>query len=389
MIDKPIPQNRQKFMKPMDSTLTIPGNKKNVGLTKRDRPRLFTQKSAPAHLRFASQPEGVPIEKVNDYIFNVNAGRGFDLYIPDSGVKTTHREFTYDGVNKWENPNVAILPKKDEFGSLLNDRNTNEDHGTCVASLAGGKLYGVSKSMRIISVKWQDDENGDPFPSSIIDVMWRIVRDIEDRATDKQNKNYPGVNISFGILEQEHINLLREPLKQLEQLDILVGIACGTDPLRKPYPQKFALEFKNIFPSVESDAFGRSVATSPLTGAPDGYIAASTRDPNGDGIVCASAYPYDSRDSVIVVRGSSVAVPQQMAAAAYILSILPNLRKKGQTAQNLIKVLRNDGSHRRRPLPDFPPAMSIARLTEENVHRCILQRRDDSSGENCDATAYG
>ncbi len=72
-----------------------------------------------------------------------------DIYIVDTGIRTTHEEF--EGRASWEFtvPAIAEMDKNLEFGP----HHDYIGHGTFVAGIAAGKIRGVAKRARLISVK--------------------------------------------------------------------------------------------------------------------------------------------------------------------------------------------------------------------------------------------
>ena len=82
------------------------------------------------------------------------AGEGIDVYILDSGIRFQHQEFGnhrakyagYDPVDNYEygkgTPDYVPLHGADCHG-----------HGTAVASLVGGQIYGVAKKVNLFSVR--------------------------------------------------------------------------------------------------------------------------------------------------------------------------------------------------------------------------------------------
>lgn len=69
-------------------------------------------------------------------------GAGVDVYVIDSGVRVTHTEF--------EGRATALYDAVTNTAGVATDLN---GHGTRVASLIGGKTYGVAKGARLLAVK--------------------------------------------------------------------------------------------------------------------------------------------------------------------------------------------------------------------------------------------
>ncbi len=83
-----------------------------------------------------------------------STGRGVNLYVLDTGIRITHRDFegrasvAYDGVDDDNNPDTD----SDSDGAGRDGLDCN-GHGTHVASIAGGRKYGVAKRVRLRSVR--------------------------------------------------------------------------------------------------------------------------------------------------------------------------------------------------------------------------------------------
>jgi len=78
------------------------------------------------------------------YSYTEPIGDGVDIYIVDSGVYTEHSEFERRAIFGWAAEGL--------------DRTDDNGHGTYVAGIAAGRVFGVAKKANIIAVKVLDHE---------------------------------------------------------------------------------------------------------------------------------------------------------------------------------------------------------------------------------------
>jgi len=94
------------------------------------------------------------------YVYDTD-GTGVDAYVVDTGVLTTHTQFTPAGRAIW--------------GATFTDDGYNYDcngHGTHVAGTIGGSTYGVAKKVTIIAVKVLDCQGSGAYSGVIGGVDW-------------------------------------------------------------------------------------------------------------------------------------------------------------------------------------------------------------------------
>ncbi|MFJ4874505.1 S8 family peptidase [Streptomyces sp. NPDC088745] len=94
------------------------------------------------------------------YTWPESAGAGVHVYVIDSGLRTTHRDFGGRASSGWdfvENDPVA--------------QDTN-GHGTHVAATAVGERYGVAKKAEVVGVRVLDGEGGGTTGSVIAGIDW-------------------------------------------------------------------------------------------------------------------------------------------------------------------------------------------------------------------------
>ncbi len=113
---------------------------------------------------------------LNGEYFPRNGGEGVTVYIVDSGIRSTHQEFT-----------GRILPGY----TAVNDGQGTDDchgHGTHVAGTVGGTVYGVAKHVNLVPVRVLDCEGSGYKSSTIAGLDW----------IGADNKSPAVVNLSLG-----------------------------------------------------------------------------------------------------------------------------------------------------------------------------------------------
>ncbi|KAF2153678.1 subtilisin-like protein [Myriangium duriaei CBS 260.36] len=106
---------------------------------------LKTQANAPYHLNQISH-RALGNEK-DGYVYDGGEAHGTFAYILDSGLKTTHKEFSQ-----------RMKRARNGFDVTGGEGYDTSGHGTHIASLIGGKTFGVAKDCMLIGVKvfWGD-----------------------------------------------------------------------------------------------------------------------------------------------------------------------------------------------------------------------------------------
>ena len=132
------------------------------------------------------------------YHFDENGGSNVTVYIVDSGIYTRHHEFGGRAVTGFVAENLADEGETDLQG-----------HGTHVAGIVGGSLYGIAKKVDLVSVKVLF--NNSTLTSTVAAGLEAVTWVCTDFVTKRQrNKKYKAVvNASLG---------LPMPLPTVEQL---------------------------------------------------------------------------------------------------------------------------------------------------------------------------
>jgi subtilisin family serine protease len=154
------------------------------------------------------------------YIYN-NTGAGVRAYIIDTGIRTTHSEFT-----------GRTLPGY----TAINDGRGTDDcngHGTHVAGTVGGTVYGVAKGVTLVPVRVLDCQGSGTWSGVIAGVDWVA-------AQKRANPSIPMVaNMSLGggassTIDQAVTNSVQDGVVQVVAAGNSTRDACDYSPARAP-----------------------------------------------------------------------------------------------------------------------------------------------------------
>ncbi|KAF2035725.1 subtilisin-like protein [Setomelanomma holmii] len=175
----------------------------------------FTQKSgAPWGLQRISNDAGAsgsPQGQNFVYSFDDESlGAGVDIYIVDTGVRTTHAVFTGRGTQGFSATNSSV---------------DGDGHGTHVAGTAGGAKFGVAQGANIIAVKVLGDDGSGSSADTIKGMDWVITN-------HEKRKTQPGfvgsiMSMSWGL--QGTANSVDEVIAGASAAGIHVSVAAGND----------------------------------------------------------------------------------------------------------------------------------------------------------------
>ena len=100
------------------------------------------------------------------------------MYVLDTGIDFEHSEFgnraKYAGYDPFDQYNIGVAGYKPQRGRDCNG------HGTLVASLIGGKTYGVAKNVNLFSVRVLGCDRAAPW-SIVLDGLNFIVNEVSGR----------------------------------------------------------------------------------------------------------------------------------------------------------------------------------------------------------------
>ncbi|WP_285599444.1 ricin-type beta-trefoil lectin domain protein [Kineosporia sp. NBRC 101731] len=239
-----------------------------------------TQSPAPWHLDRIDQPD-LPLSGSYD---SDDDGSGANIFVLDTGVRTTHQEFGGRAVP--DGPTPA-------------DSGDCAGHGTAVAGAAAGSTYGVAKKAKIHAIRVLGCGNTGPMTSGL-------------QAIDWITKNAPRptvVNLSWGTSAQDELdNAIRASIKAGITYVIAAGNsnadACNSSPGRVR----------------EAITVGASDQNDNRAGFSEYGECVDLFAPGTD--VATSA--WDSDTAVTSASGTSLASPIVAGAAAVYLSQHPS-----------------------------------------------------------------
>jgi aqualysin 1 len=131
-------------------------------------------------------------------------GKGVDVYVLDTGIRTTHKDFQGRATSVF---------------NAINDGNGSSDcngHGTFVAGLIGGSVYGTAKEVNLKSVRVLDCSGNGSSSSIIAGIDW-----VTTHATRPSV-----VNISFGGAANSMID---DAVKNAAKQNFIYVVAAGNE----------------------------------------------------------------------------------------------------------------------------------------------------------------
>lgn len=230
-----------------------------------------------------------------DYTFSDEAGNGVDVYVIDTGIRTTHEE--YEGRAEM----IFSLPG-------LADTDDN-GHGSHVSGTIGGKTFGVAKKASLFGVKVMDADGSGSTSG--------IIQGIQVAMQAAAQSGRPSViNMSIGGAGSRALD---SAATAAVNSGMFVVVAAGNDavdagtesPARAP--AVITVGASNILDRVSTFSnFGASV---------DIFA------PGEDVISCGIA----ADDDVASLSGTSMATPHIAGLAALLVSQQPDITPAGLT----------------------------------------------------------
>ncbi|KAJ5403999.1 hypothetical protein N7509_003870 [Penicillium cosmopolitanum] len=195
-----------------------------------------SQKGAPDHLKFVSQPSGSPYDtagKEAGYNYFDSAGEGTRVYIVDSGLAQDHEEF-----NEVQG-DIGWIYGRPDSQAAENDFDDKRAHGTCMASCAVGRKDGVAKKASLTAVRVYRED--DLAFERLIDALAQVYDDIIKR--NLQGKAVISMSIGqFSITTdayKDYMAAVEDAMAALtngviDGLDGAVVVAAGQDNTLAP-----------------------------------------------------------------------------------------------------------------------------------------------------------
>ncbi|KAI8884215.1 subtilisin-like protein [Backusella circina FSU 941] len=123
----------------------------------------------------------------NEFHFPSSAGEGVDVYIIDTGININHLDF---GGRAIHGPTFTT-------GSKNSNPTDNNGHGTFVAGVCCGQIYGVAKKAKITSLKVLDQEGSGKLSNILKAIRWVV----------EQHKKKPEFHLPINQAIEEAIEI--------------------------------------------------------------------------------------------------------------------------------------------------------------------------------------
>ncbi|KAG0255150.1 hypothetical protein DFQ27_006401 [Actinomortierella ambigua] len=229
---------------------------------------------------------------VGIYPFPDVAGDGINAFVLDTGIYFGHNDFNGRAV-----PGFNAFP-----GTPDEDQN---GHGTHVAGVIGGKLFGVAKKVKLISVKVLNAQGSGTTSGVIAGMDWVRANAPIGRSV---------VNMSLGGRQSSAIDAAAQRLFNDNIPLIAAGgnsatSACNTSPAGAP----------NVFAVAATNDFDQVLASGSLGPCIDAFAP---------GFQITSAW-IGNPDASLKLTGSSIAAAHVSGALALYLSQTPILTAQG------------------------------------------------------------
>lgn len=176
----------------------------------------FIEKDAMMHINGIVEQTGAPwgLGRISHrsrgsttYRYDDSAGEGTCVYIIDTGVETTHREF--EGRATWLK---SFIPGENSDGN---------GHGTHCAGTIGSKSYGVAKKAKLFAVKVLSNQGSGSYSG--------IISGMDFVAQDAQSRNCPNGHFASMSLGGGYSAAVNQGAAALVSSGVFLAVAAGND----------------------------------------------------------------------------------------------------------------------------------------------------------------
>ncbi|MGK5692772.1 S8 family peptidase [Streptomyces sp. URMC 128] len=227
---------------------------------------------------------GLPLDR--SYTWPGSAGAGVSVYVIDTGVRTTHRDFGGRASHGWD------FVGNDRVASDANG------HGTHIAGTVAGRTHGLAKQARVVSVRVLDAAGAGTTARVIAGIDW-VTRHAKKPAV---------ANLSLGGPRNERLDAA---VRASIASGVTYTVAAGNDG--RPAGQYSPAGVKQAITVGATDRRDAKPAFSNHGPALDLFAP-------GVGITSASAASDTAR---VAFSGTSMAAPHAAGAAALYLADHP------------------------------------------------------------------
>ncbi|WP_307626947.1 S8 family peptidase [Streptomyces turgidiscabies] len=227
---------------------------------------------------------GLPLD--NSYVWPESAGKGVTVYVIDTGIRISHKDFGGRASYGWD------FVDGDRWAGDGNG------HGTHVAATITGRALGVAKKAKVVSVRVLDDSGAGTTAQVIAGIDW-VTR----------NARKPAVaNVSLGGRRNAQLDAA---VRYSIASGVTYTVAAGNDGQPAQYSSPAAVK--------EAITVG---ATGPTDARADFSNWGSSLDLFAPGVSITSA-SYASDIGRVAYSGTSMAAPHAAGAAALYLAERP------------------------------------------------------------------
>ncbi|KAF6817062.1 hypothetical protein CPLU01_13698 [Colletotrichum plurivorum] len=230
------------------------------------------QSDALDELKVISQPAGANLADLPGYGYPAEAGKGVTIYVIDTGANAQNTEWT--GMPGKKGFMYAPGASQEETDFL--------NHGSCVASKAGGPAYGTAKDADMIAVKLPSDLSISAIFTALVEI-----------SNDVFQKKLEGKAVQFGVDDVTEYPALFGP-----DTDIIVVGAVENDGYRAFFSQGTGSQLTVSAPGFVDCASGRSSGSQELYGTSFGKVAANVK-----AMVQAMAYSRIEGEPAVIWNG--------------------------------------------------------------------------------------